>query len=148
VAEFGIYRVVADASADAQPNSIDKYGTREYPVSASNLLPAQNVNIAYAIAPTILNYTKTPRKRCTVDAMFLPQLELGDKVTLYFNEPTALYRWLYGDTDMPYGRADLEYYDEDILKNRYNFYGTVMRIEGVEFNPNDFRTKFNLVEVI
>ena len=148
VAEFGIYRAVSDASADAQPNSIDKYGTREYPVSASNLLPAQNVNIAYAIAPTILSYTKTPRKRCTVDAMFLPQLELGDKVTLYFNEPTALYRWLYGDTDMPYGRADLEYYDEDILKNRYNFWGIVMRIEGVEFDPNTFRTKFNLVEVL
>ena len=148
VAEFGIYRVVADASADAQPNSIDKYETREYSVSASNLLPAQNVNIAYAIAPTILSYTKTPRKRCTVETMFLPHLELGDKVTLYFNEPTALYRWLYGDTDMPYGRVDLEYYDEDILKNRYNFWGTVARVEGLEFDPNTFQTKINLVEVL
>lgn len=148
VAEIGIYRVVSDASADSQPNSIDKYGTNEYSVSISNLLPAENVNLAYAVAPTILAYTKTPRKRCTVEAMFLPQLELGDKVTLYFNEPTALYRWLYGDTDMPYGRVDLEYYDEDILKNRYNFYGTVMRIEGIEFNPDMFLTKINLVEVL
>ena len=148
VAEIGIYRVVSDASADSQPNSIDKYGTRDYSVSISNLLPAENVNLAYAVAPTILAYTKTPRKRCTVEAMFLPHLELGDKVTLYFNEPTALYRWLYGDTDMPYGRADLEYYDEDILKNRYNFWGTVARVEGLEFDPNTFQTKINLVEVL
>jgi len=148
VAEFGIYRVVADASADAHPNSIDKYEMREYPVSSSTLLPAQNVNIAYAIAPTILTYTKTPRKRCTVSAMFLPHLELGDKATLYFNEPTALLRWLWGDTDVAYGEANLEYYDEIILANRYNFWGVTMRIEGIELDPNTFRTKFNLVEVI
>jgi len=148
VAEFGIYRKVSDASADAEPNSIRKYGTREYPVSSSSLLPAENVNIAYAIAPTILAYTKTPRRRCTVDAMFLPQLELGDKATLYFNEPTALRRWLWGDTDVVWGQPDLEYYDEDILANRYNFWGTTMRIEGGELNPDNFISSFDLVEVV
>jgi len=146
VAEFGLYRKVSDASTDTAPNSIDKYGEREYSVSSSSLLPAENVNLAFAVAPTILSYTKTPRLRCQVESMFLPQLELGDKVTAYFDEPTALRRWHYGDMDVVYGQADLEYYDDDVLENRYNLYNKDMRIEGVSLNPETFMTTLDLVE--
>ena len=78
--------------------------------------------------------------------MFLPQLELGDKVTAYFDEPTALRRWHYGDMDVVYGQADLEYYDDDVLENRYNLYNKDMRIEGVSLNPETFMTTLDLVE--
>ena len=148
VAEFGVYRRVSDASADTDPNSITKYGTREYSVSASNLLPADNVNLAYAVAPTILAYTKTPRRRCTVETKFILHLELGDKVTVYYDEPTALRRWKWGDRDVRYGQADLEYHNDSTLSDRYNLWGVIMRVEGVEFDFQKWTTSFDLVEVL
>lgn len=148
VAEFGIYKKVADASTDTEPNSITKYGTREYPVSTSNLLPADNVNLAYAVAPTILAYTKTPRRRCTIETQFILHLELGDKVTVYYDEPQALRQWKWGDTDVVYGQGDLEYYDSAALSSRLNLWGVVMRVEGVEFDFQNWTTSFDLVEVI
>ena len=148
VAEFGIYRVIADASADAAPNSMTKYDTREYPVSASNLLPAENVNLAYAVAPTILAYTKNPRRRCTIETKFILHLELGDKVTVYYDEPTALRQWHYDDTDVAYDQPDLEYYEDEDVPLRLNLWGVVMRVEGVEFDFQNWTTSFDLVEVI
>jgi len=147
IAEFGLYRKLSDASGDTKPNSIDKYGERQYSISSSSLLPAENVDLAYAVAPTILNYTKNPRLRCQVESMFFPHLELGDKVTVYFDEPTALRRWKWGDTDVVYTQADLEYYDDDVLKNRYNLWNKDFRIEGISLNTETFMTTLDLVEV-
>lgn len=148
VAEFGIYAKVASASSDTEPNSITKYGTREYQVGASNLLPADNVNLAYAVAPTILAYTKTPRRRCTIETQFILHLELGDKVTVYYDEPLAFRQWKWGDRDLVYGQADLEYYTEADLTGRLNLWGVVMRVEGVEFDFQNWTTSFDLVEVV
>ena len=147
-AEFGNYKVDADASADADPNSITKYGTRHYSVQSSQLLPNENANIAYAIAPTILAYTKTPRKRCNIETQFLPQLELGDKITLFYDEPIALRQWRWGDKDVVYGQANIEYYNNEILKNRYNLWDIDMRIEGIRLNLNNYITNFDLTEVV
>ena len=147
VAEFGIYRKVSDASSDEHPNSIDKYGDRQYSISSSSLLPADNVNLAYAVAPTILNYTKEPKIRCKVESMFLPHLELGDKVKVFFDEPLVLRRWKWGDTDVVYGQPDLEYYDDEDLENRYNMWDKDFRIEGITLSPNDYMTTLDLVEV-
>jgi hypothetical protein len=148
VAQFGAYTKISDASADTEPNSITKYGTREYQVSASNLLPAENVNLAYAVAPTILAYTKNPRRRCTVETQFILHLELGDLVTVYYDEPAALRQWKWGDRDVVWGQADLEYYNSATLANRLNLWGVVMRVEGVEFDFQNWTTSFDLVEVI
>ena len=148
IADFGIYQKVSDASADTEPNSITKYGTREYSVSASNLLPAANVNLAYAISPTILNYTKTPRRRCTVESKFILHLELGDKVRVYYDEPAAFRQWKWGDRDVVYGQADLEYFNAATPAARLNLWGVVMRVEGVSFDMMNWTTEFDLVEVI
>jgi len=147
-ATFGDYTTTSDASSDSEPNSITKYGIREYSISSSQLLPSENANIAYAIAPTILSYTKKPRKRCQIETQFLPQLELGDKVKLFFEEPSVFRLWRWGDTDVVYGQSDIEYYNEDTLKSRYNFWNIDMRIEGIRLNLNDYITNFDLVEEV
>lgn len=148
VAEYGIYRKVSDASGDSVPNSITRHGTREFSVSESSLLPAENVNLAYAVAPTILAYTKTPRRRCTVETKFILHLELGDKVTVYLDEPAALRRWRIGDSDVRLGDPGLELHTEAMIKTRYNLWGVVMRVEGVEFDFQNWMTSFDLVEVV
>ena len=148
VADFGIYEKVSDATGDTEPNSVTKYGTREYNVGSSNLLPAENVNMAYAVAPTILAYTKTPRRRCTIETQFILHLELGDVVTVYYDEPTALRRWKWGDKDVVYGQAELEYYNDDTLDERYNLWGVAMRVEGIELDFQNWQTNFDLVEVL
>ena len=147
-ADFGIYRRISDTTADTAPNSIDNYGVRDYQVSSSQLLPAENANLAFAVAPSVLAYSKYARRRCQVDTMFLPQLELGDKVTVYYAEDTALFRWKWGAMDVELGQSNLEYYDEDELENRYNFWGVDMRIEGISLDPNTFRTTLDLTEII
>lgn len=147
-ADFGIYQEVSDASGDAEPNSITKYGTREYAVTASNLLPAANVNLAYAVAPTILNYTKTPRRRCTVETKLLLWPEIGDKVTVYLREDGALRQWRYGDRDVVWGQVDLEYYNAANLTDRLSLWGGIFRIEGITFDFINWATSFDLVEVL
>lgn len=153
-AQFGIYTSISDASADSEPNSITKYGTRAYSIASSSLLPAANVNMAYSVAPTIATYTKNPRRQCQAVCRCLPYLELGDKVTLYFKEPTALRQWHWGDTDVSYGDIALEYHTEAIVAQRLAFWGTEMRIEGIEFDwwasspESGWNMTLDLVEVV
>lgn len=135
IANFGIYTAVADTTGDIEPTSKTKYGDRDYTVPSSSLLPPQNVNIAYAIAPTILAYTKDPRRRCQAVCKSLPYLELGDIAKLYFNEPTAFRIWKWGDTDVSWDDPTLEYYGGDVdIAARVSFWGVEMRIEGIEFD--------------
>jgi len=154
VANFGIYSVAADTTGDPEPNSKTKYGDKEYRVSSTSLLPADNVNIAYAIAPTILAYTKQARKRCQAVCKSLPQLELGDLVFLYYEEPTAFKSWKWGDTCVSYGDTDLVYHDELYKSNRLAFFDVKMRIEGIEFDwwggspDTGWKTILDLVEVL
>jgi hypothetical protein len=148
-AKFGTYVKVADATADAEPNSITKYGKRKYTISSDSLLPSTNANLAYAIAPTVLAYTKNPRRRCQCVTLSLPFLELGDKVTLYYNEPTAFRQWKWGDTDVVWGQSDIEYYDDATVPLRVAFWAVVMRIEGMELEWfNKWESTFDLVEEI
>jgi len=146
-ASIGNYTETSSAEDDSVPNSVTKYGKRCYDISSS-LMITDNMNISLGIAPTILAYTKTPRKRCDIETQFLPQLELGDKITLFYEEPTALRLWKWGDTDVVYGQADIEYYNNEVLQNRYNFWDIDMRIEGIRLNLNNYITNFDLVQVL
>lgn len=147
-AVFGAYTKVADATGDTEPNSVTKYGTREYSISNSQLLPAENANMAYSVAPTILAYTKTPRKRCEVEIMLRPDLELGDKVTLSHKEPSAFRVWYFGDQRARFGQADLEFWTDAVATQRLTFWKTSMRTEGMEIDPETFECKLDLTEAL
>lgn len=145
-ATCGDYTNASSAASDAHPNSVDKYDTQKYDVPTDSLLPAENVNLAYAITPTILAYTKTARKRCQAVASILPQLELGDKVTLTWEEPTAFRSWTWGDNRVLYGDANICYYDEAYKATRVEFSGMEMRVEGIEFDW--WNNKFCLLDLV
>lgn len=148
-ATTGTYTNVSSAEGDTSPNSIDKYEQQIYNVPGDALLPNENVNLAYAMTPTILAYTKLPRRRCQAVTMFIPFLELGDKVTLTFEEPTAFRSWHWGDTNVVYGQGDIEYYEDADKTARIEFNGTAMRVEGIELDWwRNKQCTFDLVEVL
>ncbi len=128
---FGDYRRVYDPveAGDSSPHSIDKYGIRELRVSSGNFLPPDNSNIAYAIAPLIYGYTKNIRKRAVITTKFLPHLELSDILKINYEEP------LISNT-----------FSSDLDK-KLSFQNVYMRIEGIEFDIENWQMKLDLVEV-
>jgi len=147
---FGGYEKICDSVSEAEtpPTSVDKYGTKELEISSSNFLPAANVDLAYAIAPTVYDYTAEPRRRAAVVAKYNMTLELGDKVSVKFEEPDVWRAWLWGDPDIIYGMSDVVYYDEDYAYGKLSLFGLDMRIEGVEFDLEAWTTTYDLVEVL
>ncbi|MBT3393062.1 MAG: hypothetical protein HOF38_03105 [Elusimicrobiaceae bacterium] len=128
---FGDYRRVYDPveDGDSSPHSIDNYGIREISVSSGNFLPPDNSNIAYAIAPLIYNYTKNIRQRATITTKFLPHLELSDILKINYDQP------LISNT-----------FSSDLDK-KLSLQDVYMRIEGIEFDLENWQMKLELVEV-
>ena len=134
MANFGIYTAISDTTGDSEPTTKTKYGDLLYTVTSSALLPEENVNLAYAIAPTIAAYSKVLRRRCQAVCKSLPYLELGDNVYLTYEEPTALKSWTWGDGSVSWGDPTIEFYTDAIKTQRISFNHTTMRIEGMEFD--------------
>lgn len=150
VVTFGDYRVVADpeSEGDAVPTSQDKFGVRELAISSSSLLPAENVNLAKALAPTVYAYTSQAKRRVTVDTKFDLALELGDRVTVNFPQDDLFRLWRWGDGDVAYGQSNIQYYSASTIPGGMMLAGVDMRVEGIEFNLDSWRTRYDLVEVL
>lgn len=147
--DYGDYTktVDSDTEAEAQPNSLKKYGLKEYTISSSQLLPAAHVNIAVAVAPTVYAFTKDLRRRATVTTKFFVQYELGDRLTV--NIPDNLFKlWKWGDTSVAFGDKDIVYYNVAFLGQVFSLYGVDMRIEGIEFDLENWTVKYDLVEEV
>jgi hypothetical protein len=147
--QYGDYTktVDSDTEAEAQPNSLKKYGLKEYTISSSQLLPAAHVNIAVAVAPTVYAFTKDLRRRATLTTKFFVQYELGDRLTV--NIPDNIFKlWKWGDTSVAFGDTDIVYYNVAFLGQVFSLYGVDMRIEGIEFDLENWQVKYDLVEEI
>jgi hypothetical protein len=66
VVGYGGYTKIVDSDTQQEPHPTnkDKYGQRTYEISGSQLLPADNVDLAYAVAPTI--YSELSKLRLTL----------------------------------------------------------------------------------
>jgi len=148
--QYGIYikTVDSETEGDASPNSLEKYGLKEYGISSSQLLPAKSVNVADAIAPTVYAYTKDIRKRATLSVKFFVQFELGDILDVNIPENSVFPLWLWGDNDRKWGDTDIVYYNQAFAKSSFSLYNTPMRIEGIEFDVMAWKIKYDLVEVV
>lgn len=146
---FGEYRYTVDSLTqnEASPTSVDKYGVRRYDISSGNLLPDESVDLAYAIAPTVWQYTHTPKKRATIATKYILHLELGDIVNVRISEKDIFKFWSWGDCDVLYGAGGYFYYNDNYLNEIFGLYDTDMRVEGIEFDISDWSTTFDLVEV-
>ncbi|MDR2426204.1 MAG: hypothetical protein LBD46_03370 [Endomicrobium sp.] len=87
VVTYGNYIKVIDSDQQNEPHPTnkEKYGERTYEISGSQLLPADNVDLAYAIAPTIYAELSKLRLRLTIDIIIDLELELGDYVRMLHN---------------------------------------------------------------
>ncbi len=83
---FGNYQEIKDNNIEdsTHPNLIDKYGLKELKVSGGTLLPAENANLALAAASAIYEQVCQVKKRAVINTKFLPQIELGDTLTIEY----------------------------------------------------------------
>jgi len=146
-ARFGEYSRRAQTDQTTRPNLVDQFGFRRYEVSSDSLLPAANVNLAFAVAPAVLEHTEQLRKRARVTVRLAPWLELGDSVVLTYPEPTHFKDWKWGDTDVRYGDTDIIYYDDEMVEKILALKNKRMRIEGIEHDlVGDMETTLDVVE--
>jgi len=138
---FGEYTRTADPRTlgEARPDSIDLFGVKELSVASGGLLPAESVDIAWAIAPTVYAYTGKARRQATVKTRFAVHLELGDRVTAVFSDIFRL--WAWGEAGSAYGDANRRYYSE-----APDGAVMLMRVEGIEYDLENWTTTFDLVE--
>jgi len=150
--EFGDYRKIADSTSESEssPTSIEKYGTKELTITSGNLLPASSVNLAYVISPTVFDYTYLPKRRLTARCRFFLKLELGDTITVKYSESDILKMWHWGDSFVAYSTANPNYvfWNDSYAGGKLSVWGVNFRIEGIEFDLENWNTIYDLVEII
>lgn len=84
VVGYGEYTEVVDSDTQQEPHPTnkEKYGERIYEISGSQLLPADNVDLAYAVAPTIYSELSKLRLTLSIKTVLDLELELGDYVRI------------------------------------------------------------------
>lgn len=132
VVKFGEYSRIADAAEieNSKPNIADLYGTRVKEVSSRQLLPADNVDIAYAIAPAYCKEFSKLRRSLSVETLLDVELELGDLVEIRHNGVSI---------------AGAKFSDEE-KKKMLAAYGIVCKVTGIEIDFNRKTTLLNLLE--
>lgn len=76
---YGNYNTVIEAT-EARPNNRDKFGLRIYEISGGQLLPADNIDLTFAVAPTVYAELSVLRLKVEVEIKLDFELELGDFV--------------------------------------------------------------------
>ncbi|MFA5161294.1 MAG: hypothetical protein WC421_03525 [Elusimicrobiales bacterium] len=150
VVAFGGYSRTADCESqnDAAPSSQQRCGTRTYEISGGNFLPADNVDLAYAVAPAVWNYCSRARRRITVKCRFLHHLELGDAVSLSLPDNAVLRAWRWGDAGAAYGMAQLRWHGDGFAAARLCAWKSLFRVEGIIHDLENFSTELDLTEVL
>jgi hypothetical protein len=87
VVGYGGYTKIVDSDTQQEPHPTnkDKYGERVYEISGSQILPADNVDLAYAVAPTIYSELSKLRLTLSIKTVLDLELELGDYVRILHN---------------------------------------------------------------
>ncbi|MCG3204948.1 MAG: hypothetical protein KCHDKBKB_01665 [Elusimicrobia bacterium] len=116
---FGSFVKEVDSTTEAEPSptSIERFGLRSLSVGGGNLVLQTDADLATVMAKRYFERYHLPKRRTTLTARFMPEMELGDRVTLSISAPR------------PIG----EVFDA--------------RIVGIAHSLMDMRTEFDLVEV-
>lgn len=132
VVGYGNFNKAVDANSEGEPhpNNIDTYGLRLYKISGKQLLPANNVDLAFAVAPTVYKELSVLRLKVEIDIIFDIELELGDFVRVLHNNNL-------------FARSDFTDYIK--YKNLGTFFMRC-RIEGIKSNFKTRRTTLTLID--
>lgn len=89
--EFGDYKYTADSDSmgEESPTSIERYGARRKSISSGQFLPASNVDLAYAIAPTVYNILHTKREKVRFTCRLFPELQLSQRIKINYERDNA-----------------------------------------------------------
>ena len=143
IATWGAFiRTVSSITeGDASPTSIEKYGTQELSISSTNIEIDADLDAATGLAYLYYSRYSTPKKMCRIITKMLPQLELGDTVTV--NYKTEAWLWWWGKTDAWWGDGNLFYFDETSLA----IYNIKMTVVGVEYDLTNWRMNIDVREI-
>ncbi len=116
---FGSFVKEVDSTTEGEPSptSIERFGLRSLSVGGGNLVLQTDADLATVMAKRYFERYHLPKRRTTLTARFMPEMELGDRVTLNISAPR------------PIG----EVFDA--------------RVVGIAHSLMDMRTEFDLVEV-
>ncbi|ACC98629.1 hypothetical protein Emin_1077 [Elusimicrobium minutum Pei191] len=125
-ADFGGYKATASPQTMGEgfPDSIDINGRRELSLASASLLPPDSVDMAATISAIVYDYLSKRKKRAVIIIKFLPQLDLGDILKITYAEPLIT------------------------NKQDKSLNGVFMRIEGVEFDLENWQMRIDAVEVL
>ena len=116
---FGSFVKEVDSTTEGEssPTSIERFGLRSLSVGGGNLVLQTDADLATVMAKRYFERYHLPKRRATLTARFMPEMELGDRVTLDISSPR------------PIGQI----YDG--------------RVVGIAHSLMEMRTEFDLVEV-
>jgi len=91
-ANFGSFAAEADSTteSDPAPTSIDRFRTKVLSIGGGSLMFQGDVDLATGMAKRYFRRYKEPKRRATVVARFMPEVELGDRVTLNIALPRRI----------------------------------------------------------
>ncbi|MCG3206058.1 MAG: hypothetical protein KCHDKBKB_02784 [Elusimicrobia bacterium] len=116
---FGSFVKEVDSTTEGEPSptSVDRFGLRSLSVGGGNLVLQTDADLATVMAKRYFERYHLPKRRATLTARFMPETELGDRVTLNISSP----RPIAGSFDA--------------------------RVVGIAHSLMDMKTEFDLVEV-
>ncbi len=88
-ATFGQFVKTANPQTEGEPapTSIQRFGFRPLSVGGGSLMFQTDVDLATVMARRYFGRYKEPKRRVTLTARFMPELELGDRVTFNVASP-------------------------------------------------------------
>ncbi|OGS08248.1 MAG: hypothetical protein A2270_10480 [Elusimicrobia bacterium RIFOXYA12_FULL_51_18] len=91
-ASFGEFVKTVDSQTEgeAAPTSNQRFGVRPLSVGGGGMLFQTDVDLATVMAKRYFNRYKEPKRRATLTARFMPELELGDRVTFTIPAPRQI----------------------------------------------------------
>ena len=91
-ATFGSFvkQVDSQTQNEAAPTSIQRFGVRILTIGGGNLVFQTDVDLATVMAIRYFQRYRQPKRRAIVIARYMPELELGDRVTLNINFPRQI----------------------------------------------------------
>jgi len=91
-ASFGQFLKTADSTTEGEtaPTSIQRFGVRPLSIGGGSLTYQTDVDLASVMAKRYFSRYKEPKRRVTLVARFMPELELGDRVTFSVPEPRRI----------------------------------------------------------
>ena len=91
-ASYGNFVKTANSTTenDPSPTSVQRFGVRDLPIGGGNLVFQTDVDLATVMAKRYFTRYKEPKRRATTVTRYMPELELGDRVTLNIASPRRI----------------------------------------------------------